>query len=245
MEKYNFCIICTNKKPTNTSTICRGCHINKIKEQRKKILFMKCEGCGKEKTNPDSDQRYKLCFDCSRKQIKQNSKKTDICSKCGKQKKYTYNILCKSCALSGIKPSQETKNLWSIQRKGKSPPNKGKKGKSTLHTLESKTKISNSKTGLNLTPEQYLDYVSKQIDEGRREKLGKNLESKKWSLLVKQKYNFKCAICESTNKLHSHHIKSWRKFPEYRFDIENGICLCQKCHILEHKREKNENSPFV
>lgn len=237
MVKYDTCSVCKNKKPTTTSEICRSCWKIKIRNESALQLYYKCVICGKEKTQNDSDRRYEKCLDCSLKNKRENSKKTDICVKCGNTKKYTYNTLCKSCALSGIKPSEETKKLWSTQRKGKIPPNKGKQGKSTPHTLESKTKISNAKTGLNLTPEEYEEYLSKQIEEGRREKLGKSSESKKWSFLVKQKFNFTCQKCGSNKNLHAHHIKSWRKFPDLRFDLDNGLCLCKECHIIEHNKK--------
>lgn len=245
MEKYDFCSVCLNKKCLNTSIICRACWAKKVKEEKKVTLYLNCEMCGKEKTKSDGDQRYKLCRDCSHEQSRKNSKKTNICSKCGIEKKYTYNILCKSCALSGIIPSDKTRKIWSEQRKGKTPPNKGKKGKSTIPTLETRVKISNAKTGLTLTPEQYKLYLQEQIEQGRRYKLGKSFESKKWSFAIKEKYNFKCVKCGSNKNLHSHHIKSWRHFPELRFDLDNGLCLCQKCHILEHKRGENETSSPV
>lgn len=46
-----------------------------------------------------------------------------------------------------------------------------------------------------------------------------------------------CQYCTSQTKLHVHHIKPFAKFPKLRFDINNGITLCQKCHIKLHKNE--------
>lgn len=42
-----------------------------------------------------------------------------------------------------------------------------------------------------------------------------------------------CYLCgdEATE---CHHIKSWIDFPEERYDINNGIALCHKCHMIIH-----------
>jgi hypothetical protein len=39
-----------------------------------------------------------------------------------------------------------------------------------------------------------------------------------------------CKCCGSKPTLHAHHIKSWKDHPELRFDVSNGITLCDKCH---------------
>jgi hypothetical protein len=53
--------------------------------------------------------------------------------------------------------------------------------------------------------------------------------------------NFNCPYC--SNKmgvfLHPHHIKSFSRHPDLRFDINNGITYCKEFHInskLLHKQ---------
>ena len=52
-------------------------------------------------------------------------------------------------------------------------------------------------------------------------------------------------VCEKCNKrrkttrvLHAHHIKSWDKFPNDRYDRNNGVVLCIKCHNAFHRKYK-------
>ena len=39
-----------------------------------------------------------------------------------------------------------------------------------------------------------------------------------------------CAMCCGENKLHVHHIKTRRKYPELAFNLSNLITLCRSCH---------------
>ena len=58
-----------------------------------------------------------------------------------------------------------------------------------------------------------------------------------WSLLVKKQMGNYCAICESTDKIESHHIFSIIKYPLLSLNINNGIPLCRKCHNQAHFKE--------
>lgn len=53
---------------------------------------------------------------------------------------------------------------------------------------------------------------------------------KTWSMVIRMKANNHCEMCNRDNcKLDAHHIQS-KVFKNTRFKIENGICLCPKCH---------------
>lgn len=55
-----------------------------------------------------------------------------------------------------------------------------------------------------------------------------------WSFQVRER-DTACLYCGSTNKLQAHHILSKSKHPEFALFLNNGICLCEICHIKEHK----------
>ena len=58
---------------------------------------------------------------------------------------------------------------------------------------------------------------------------------RQWSLAVRTRANFTCEICgrvkgKDCKKLDAHHVLSKERYPEYRFDLQAGVCLCFRCH---------------
>jgi len=65
---------------------------------------------------------------------------------------------------------------------------------------------------------------------------GSNNEVKLWRKMIYKRDGYRCVICGKTGgKLNAHHIRSWKDFPELRFDIDNGITMCQSCHELVYR----------
>jgi len=53
----------------------------------------------------------------------------------------------------------------------------------------------------------------------------------KWRTTIFERDNYKCQMCNQIgNKLNSHHIFRVIDFPEFEFELWNGITLCLKCH---------------
>ena len=67
-----------------------------------------------------------------------------------------------------------------------------------------------------------------------------------WSKAIKERDNYKCRICKKYGvSLNSHHILSWDKFVEHRYDLNNGITLCVGCHEMFHSiYGKGKNTPY-
>ena len=59
-------------------------------------------------------------------------------------------------------------------------------------------------------------------------------EYKEWRKNVYERDFWKCKICGSKNKINAHHIYEGANNEKLRFEIENGITLCEKHHIKLH-----------
>ena len=55
---------------------------------------------------------------------------------------------------------------------------------------------------------------------------------KNWRKQVYARDKFSCQWpnCGSKKRLNAHHIKKWADNPGLRFNLNNGITLCRKCH---------------
>ena len=51
--------------------------------------------------------------------------------------------------------------------------------------------------------------------------------------------NYVCQECGNKNRLIVHHKKDYKEYPKLKFNIDNGITLCRKCHPLYHPELNN------
>lgn len=61
---------------------------------------------------------------------------------------------------------------------------------------------------------------------------------KEWRLLILERDNYKCVICQSEKYLHCDHIIPWNENPDLRFDVSNGQTLCAACHLKKGIKNK-------
>lgn len=60
-----------------------------------------------------------------------------------------------------------------------------------------------------------------------------------WARLIKARFNGTCAICGSNNKVQAHHIIPYSADENNRYNINNGILLCEECHRKAHAGGKH------
>ena len=66
----------------------------------------------------------------------------------------------------------------------------------------------------------------------------------KWSRIVRIRDEHTCIMCEekadSRRTMHAHHIDRRVDHPELAVDLDNGVCLCEDCHLrVVHSTHKN------
>lgn len=62
-----------------------------------------------------------------------------------------------------------------------------------------------------------------------------------WRKRVFSRDNFSCQICGNVGgKLNAHHIKRFADYPSLRFEVNNGITLCEMCHKKLHQEQREK-----
>jgi len=61
----------------------------------------------------------------------------------------------------------------------------------------------------------------------------KHFEYIQWRRKIFERDNYKCQHCGfhgSQGYITAHHIKSWFAYPDLRYNLDNGLTLCEPCH---------------
>ena len=79
-----------------------------------------------------------------------------------------------------------------------------------------------------------IDRYIKILDNNAGRHCGEYAE---WRKGVFKRDDYTCQRCGKRGvTLNAHHIKEYAKYPAMRYDIDNGITLCAKCHKKIHRK---------
>lgn len=127
--------------------------------------------------------------------------------------------------------NRQEKKTWALSNNVIPPSRMGIK-----HKKGTKMKMSISRKGFNLGQKHYRWNPDR---EAVRRDLRNDPVYKQWSRSVKNRDHWKCKINneDCNGKVVAHHILSWAKFPELRYEVNNGITLCHAHHPTKRAEE--------
>ena len=75
-----------------------------------------------------------------------------------------------------------------------------------------------------------------QNQQPRKSRTRDSADNRDWRTAVFARDNYTCQRCSQRGgHLNAHHIKGWTRYPEFRFDLDNGLTLCGPCHVAWHQ----------
>lgn len=149
------------------------------------------------------------------------------CAQC-KRVKVRKSLKGRPSPLKGRKLSEEMKRSISLRNRGNTY-HLGKR-----HTKEARQKMSQSQRALNRTGAAAHAWKGGATDKRKREQL--SFEYREWRQKVFTRDSYTCRHCQDDRggNLQAHHIQPWSKFPELRYEVDNGLTLCRECHEKIH-----------
>jgi len=61
-----------------------------------------------------------------------------------------------------------------------------------------------------------------------------------WKEIILKEHNYRCELCGNDWKITAHHFYFRSSAGHLILDIDNGICLCGKCHAALHWEGKDQ-----
>lgn len=183
--------------------------------------------------------RFRLEKECSR------CESTFVVSNPGFKNQRFCSVSCASKGNTrrlGQKHSEETKKKMSLASLGKSKSVEHRANMSLARTGIKMPAVSVAKRGIKLpsitgpnNPRWISDRMLLKDDHKDR---GGQLH-REWSKSVKNRDSWKCKINNNDcdGRMEAHHILGWTKYPELRYEINNGITLCHAHHPRKRAEE--------
>jgi 5-methylcytosine-specific restriction endonuclease McrA len=134
--------------------------------------------------------------------------------------------------MAGKKHTPETRAKMSAAAKARGSNRTGVK-----HTAETRALISQRTRERTPRGEACHSFKDGRLTERRGERF--STDYKRWRFDVFSRDDFACRHCgdDRGGNLHAHHIKGFADHPELRLSVDNGITLCDSCHLSLHRGE--------
>lgn len=116
-----------------------------------------------------------------------------------------------------------------------------KKAQCRKHSLATRIKISKNRRG-KVTGSANHAWKGGFATHNTRQKEHKLLKYKLWRSAIFEYDNYTCQMpnCNTgCTYVEPHHIYKWSKYPDKRYDLNNGITLCRICHKSILGKEEN------
>ncbi|MFY9225282.1 MAG: HNH endonuclease [Blastocatellia bacterium] len=156
--------------------------------------------------------------------------RTSTCTQC-RHVKERISTKGRVSTFKGHKHSEEAKQKMSEAKKGM------RLRLGIKHTTETRQKISQKVRQVAVRGTEHPAYKDGKLAERRGQRF--STEYKQWRYDVFIRDNFTCQTCgdDRGGNLVAHHIKPFADYPELRFDVSNGITLCETCHDSVHSKQ--------
>lgn len=84
-----------------------------------------------------------------------------------------------------------------------------------------------------------IAYIKNKFSWERTNKDWRNShQNTEWRQAIFERDNYTCQRCNKRGgSLNAHHIKPFATHPELRFEVANGITLCRRCHLAQHRKQ--------
>lgn len=189
-----------------------------------------CPICGIKFKARYRSERKKFQKFCSKECSHKAHRRKYVCAICGSE----FTLQKNKVANGGHKGLYCSKNCFHESQKGKRVSIKSEFKKGIRHSTATEFKKGEN-TGKNHP--NWKGGVTSEHDKIRR-----TGEYKQWRNAVYERDYWTCQKCGKhcdAKDIAAHHIKSFADYPQYRFDINNGITYCRGCHLALHNKLRN------
>ena len=195
-------------------------NLGRFRKGEHRTCLKVCQRCGKKFLANSGHSKF--CPECKKEML--------ICPVCGGQKKDIYHQFCSNSCAGKWKYENSIKVREALKKGTIEADEITKKKRAKAISMAQK-----GKPRYNMRGENNPNWKGGTYGTERHKDMGR-IEYLTWRKKVFERDGYRCVVCGKVGgQINAHHIRSWKDFPEERYDVDNGITLCVNCHRLIHK----------